>query len=304
MAAFQLAEPAIADDPRLIAFSGMAGGAGKTQGVLNLGMELAQRGYRVLIFDLDPQRNASHVLGYQDPRPGQATIFSVLTGDNKLVQAIVPARYRIGKGDDDKAFRLIDNLSLVLGTPEMSEAEVHLGNNAHGVLWLSGVMDQLPPGQFDVVLFDCGPTLGILLLSVAIVVPEIVGCVNDEFKYIIGLQDLENSLAKGRTSPLSKFGFRAHMEHILATNIPLDVDGKVDRNQGAVTHDVIRTIEGREDWAPKLLPIVRRSIRFKETMVRQRVLRKHDPNNPALQDIAAVADALGFPRLNSTRRKR
>ncbi|MEW1914308.1 ParA family protein [Kitasatospora sp. NPDC085895] len=290
--------------PRSYAFSGQSGGAGKTQGVVNLGVELANRGHRTLIWDIDPQRSASHLLGYQDPPPGHATVFSVLTGDNKLLEAIAPARYRITDGQTDDAFRTIPNLDLVIGTPEMADAEVTLGNDPAGILWLQNIIDeQLPTGRWDAMLFDCGPTLGILLLSVVLVAPHVIGCVNDEYKYVIGLTDLETTLDRGRTK-LRRLGFHAHIAHILATNIPLDSHGNVDRKAGAITDDVIRTIRTNDQWGPHLLPLVRRSIRFKETIVKQRPLRFHAPTSPSLQDVAAVADALGFPRRNSTQRNR
>ncbi|MGW4897382.1 ParA family protein [Kitasatospora sp. NPDC004240] len=289
--------------PRAYAFSGQSGGAGKTQGVVNLGVELANRGYRVLIWDIDPQRSASHLLGYQDPPPGHATLFHVLTGDTKLLEAIVPARYRSAAGHTDDAFTVIPNLDLVLGTPEMADAEVTLGNDPAGILWLQNILDeQLPAHRWDVMLFDCGPTLGILLLSVVLVAPDVIGCVNDEYKYVIGLTDLETTLARGRTK-LRRLGFQADITRILATNIPLDSHGNVDRKAGAITDDVIKTLRSHPDWAPRLLPLVRRSIRFKETIVKQRPLRFHAPTSPALEDLAAVAEALGYPRRNSTRRR-
>ncbi|GJF33042.1 chromosome partitioning protein ParA [Kitasatospora sp. NE20-6] len=296
--------PSTDDTPRAYAFSGQSGGAGKTQGVVNLGVELANRGHRVLIWDIDPQRSASHLLGYQDPPGGHATLFSVLTGDNKLDEAIVPARYRIAAGFSDAAFRNIANLDLVLGTPDMADAEVTLGHDPAGILWLHNVLDeQLPAGRWDAMLFDCGPTLGILLLSVVLVAPQVIGCVNDEYKYVIGLTDLESTLDRGR-SKLRRLGFQAHLAHILATNIPLDQRGNVDRKAGAITDDVIRTIRNHPDWAPRLLPLIRRSIRFKETIVKQRPLRFHAPSCTALEDVAAMADTLGFERRNSTRRGR
>lgn len=150
-------------------------------------------------------------------------------------------------------------------------------------------------------LFDCGPTLGILLLSVVLAAPHVIGCINDEYKYVIGLTDLETTLDRGR-SKLRRLGFHAHIAHILATNIPLDTHGNVDRKAGAVTDDVIKAVRNHADWAPRLLPLIRRSIRFKETTVKQRPLRFHAPNCPSLDDLSAVADALGFPRRNSTRR--
>jgi cellulose biosynthesis protein BcsQ len=296
--------PADDSQPAAYAVSGQSGGAGKTQGVVNLSVELSNRGYRVLVWDVDPQRSTTHLLGYQDPPPGSATLFDVLTGDRKLEEAIVPARYRIAPGPNNDAFRPIPNLDLVLGTPEMADAEVTLGNDPAGILWLQNLIDDdLPRSQWDAMLFDCGPTLGILLLSVVLVAPDVIGCVNDEYKYVIGLTDLENTLDKGRTK-LRRLGFTARIRHILATNIPLDSKGNVDRTAGAITDDVIRTLRQHEEWGPRLLPLIRRSIRFKETIVRQRPLRFHAPTSPALLDLAAVADALGYPRRNSTRRQR
>ncbi|KMS74239.1 hypothetical protein ACM01_15090 [Streptomyces viridochromogenes] len=289
--------------PRIFASSVIAGGAGKTQATVNLAVEAAGRGWKVGVADFDPQRTASHILGYQDPPNGQPTIFDVLQGNNRLEEAVVPARYRIGAGDKDSAFRNIPNLDLILGTPEMADAEVNLGLDPAGVLWLQNVLDeQMPEGRWDVLFFDCGPTLGILLLSIAMVGPEIIGCVADEFKYIIGLQDLEDTLERGRKK-FRRFGFKTEVQHILATNIPLNAEGEVRRSGGAVTDDAMKAIRDNEDWNPMLLPIIRRKQRFKDTIVKQRPLRFLDPRNEALEDIAAVVDALGLKRLNSTRKR-
>lgn len=239
------------------------------------------------------------------PRPpeGQPTIFDVLQGNHRLEEAVVPARYRIGEGEEDSAFRRIPNLDLILGTPEMADAEVNLGLDPAGVLWLQNVLDeQMPKGRWNIMFFDCGPTLGILLLSIAMVGPEVIGCVADEFKYIIGLQDLEETLAKGARK-FRRFGFKTEVQHILATNIPMDAEGKIRRSGGAVADDAIKAIRGNPDWDGKLLPIIRRKQRFKDTIVTQRPLRFLDPRNEALQDIAAVADNLGIQRLNSTRKR-
>ncbi|MFF0386842.1 ParA family protein [Streptomyces sp. NPDC004286] len=295
--------PTPEDGPRIFACSVIAGGAGKTQDVINLAVEAALRGHSVAVGDFDPQRTASHILGYQDPPPSQPTIFDVLQGNCQLEEAVVPARYRIGEGEEDSAFRPIPNLDLILGTPQMADAEVNLGLDPGGVLWLQNVLDtQVPEGRWDIMLFDCGPTLGILLLSIAMTGPEVIGCVADEFKYIIGLQDLEDTLEKGARK-FRRFGFKTEVQHILATNIPLDAKGNVRRSGGAVADDAIKAIRGNPDWEGKLLPIIRRKQRFKDTIVTQRPLRYLDPRNEALEDIAAVADALGIQRLNSTRRR-
>ncbi|MFE9024337.1 hypothetical protein ACFYNL_38110 [Streptomyces sp. NPDC007808] len=123
-----------------------------------------------------------------------------------------------------------------------------------------------------------------------------------KFKYIIGLQDLEDTLDKGARK-FRRFGFKIEVQHILATNIPLDAQGNIRCSGGVVADDAIKAIRGNPDWNTKLLPIIRRKQRFKDTIVTQRPLRFLDPRNEALQDIAAVADALGITRLNSTRER-
>ncbi|UFR07127.1 ParA family protein [Streptomyces sp. Go40/10] len=281
----------------------IAGGAGKTQGVANLAVEAAGRGHLVAVADFYPQRSASHILGCQDPPDGQPTIFDVLQGKHRLEEAVVPARYRIAEGDEDEAFRHIPDLDLILGTPETADAEANLGLDPAGVLWLQNVLDeQIPQDRWDMMFFDCGPTLGILLLSIAMVGPEVIACVADEFKYIIGLEDLEAPLDKG-IRKFRRFGFKTEVQHILATNIPLKEDGGIRRSGGAVADDAIKAIRSNPEWEPKLLPIIRRKQRFKDTIVTQRPLRFLDPRNEALEDIAAVADALGIQRLNSTRKR-
>ncbi|MGP3777066.1 ParA family protein (plasmid) [Streptomyces sp. SDT5-1] len=295
--------PPTVGETRILACSVIAGGAGKTQDVINLANEAAARGNKVGVADFDPQRTASHILGYQDPPDGQPTIFDVLQGNCRLEDAVVPARYRIKDGDDDSAFRQIPNLELILGTPQMADAEVNLGLDPAGVLWLQNVLDeQMPEGRWDILFFDCGPTLGILLLSIAMINPEVIGCVADEFKYIIGLQDLEETLEKG-AKKFRRFGFKTEVQHILATNIPLNADGEIRRSAGAVADDAIKAIRSNPDWSEKLLPIIRRKQRFKDTIVQQKPLRYLDPRNEALDDIAAVADALHIPRRNSTRKR-
>jgi chromosome partitioning protein len=283
------------DYPTALSFSVRAGGAGKTQNVVNLGVALARRGYRVRVWDTDPQRNLSLILGYQFPPKGQPSLFDVLTGDVGITDAIVPARYRIGEGEDDSAFETIPNLSLVLGTPKMGNAEVTLAHDPAGVMWLANVRSTLPDDSADVDLVDCGPTIGVLQASIMVAFPDFVGCLYDEFKYIFGLRDLEDDLDTARRK-LRLVGCTAQLRHILAVGIPIARDGSVNRRRGAITDDAIRYVRSDPDWGPILLPLVRQDIRVKDVVANQRALRFHAPMSPVLDDYELVADALGFPR--------
>ena len=101
-----------------VAVSNNKGGAGKTTTVLNLAAAIAQRGYRVLVIDTDPQCNLSLSVGWDPKRegtkkvPGEPTIFNAIClGQN------IPV-YRNGIG-----------LYYTPSSPRMEDADVHLNSN-------------------------------------------------------------------------------------------------------------------------------------------------------------------------------
>lgn len=62
---------------KIIAVHNQKGGVGKTTTTTNVGFELARKGYKVLLADLDPQATLTSALGVTDP---EETVFSALQG--------------------------------------------------------------------------------------------------------------------------------------------------------------------------------------------------------------------------------
>src|SRR6187401_1623996 len=75
---------------RILAIANQKGGVGETTTAINLGTALAAVGEHVLIIDLDPQGNASTVLGIQRHH-GQLSTYHVLLGESSLEQVIIPS---------------------------------------------------------------------------------------------------------------------------------------------------------------------------------------------------------------------
>ena len=95
----------------IVAFANQKGGVGKTTTAVNAAVSLAQRGYRVLLVDSDPQGNATSSLGVDKLTVGPS-IYDVLVDGLALSEAI-EATDRPG-------------LDLVAATPMLAGAEIEL----------------------------------------------------------------------------------------------------------------------------------------------------------------------------------
>ena len=135
----------------VITIANQKGGVGKTTTAVNLGEALANRGYRVLLIDLDPQANATYGLGVilDDGEPGA---YSFLMGSAALVlEQVVRATP-------------VPGLSLVPSGIDLAAAELELVNTLAREKKLDRAIT-LHAGNYDYVLVDTPPSLGQLLFN-------------------------------------------------------------------------------------------------------------------------------------------
>lgn len=134
----------------VIAVANQKGGVGKTTTAVNLAACLAAEGKRVLLFDLDPQANATSGVGIE--KIDGASAYQVLLGDGSLLEKIKPTAYA-------QLEVIPSEVDLCAADLELARLENHLHRVA---LALQPVRAS---GRFDVVLLDCPPSLGILSLN-------------------------------------------------------------------------------------------------------------------------------------------
>jgi chromosome partitioning protein len=122
---------------------------GKTTTAINLGASLADLGQRVLIVDLDPQANATASLGVERVKAAGGTYDSVVLG--------VPARDHVLHSPRLK-------LALLPSSPALAGAEVELVSLPEREHALSRALAPVE-AQYDYVLIDCPPSLGLLTIN-------------------------------------------------------------------------------------------------------------------------------------------
>jgi chromosome partitioning protein len=160
--------------PRAIAIANQKGGVGKTTTAVNLGAALADLGYRVLVVDLDPQGNATTGLGI-NPRGLGASVYDVLLADTPMEDTIEPTSLR--------------NLFVVPATIDLAGAEIELVPAFSRELKLRRAFDSLD-GEFDFILVDCPPSLGLLTVNGLAAATEVLVPIQCEYYALEGLGQL------------------------------------------------------------------------------------------------------------------
>ncbi len=179
-AQFDALVPDAASLPRIIAIANQKGGVGKTTTAINLATALAAVDKKVLLFDLDPQGNASTGLGI--PRQSRSvTSYQVLIGEQPVGAAIVPTK--------------VPQLSVVPASVDLSGAEIELvGAERREYRLRQALAGAALP--YDYVLIDCPPSLGLLTLNALVAAQAVLVPLQCEFYALEGLSHLVRTIER------------------------------------------------------------------------------------------------------------
>jgi chromosome partitioning protein len=158
---------------RSIAVINQKGGVGKTTSSVNLAAALSEAGRKVCLLDLDPQAHASLHLGISAV-DGEASMYEVLCGSASLQQA----RRQIN-----------DRLSVVPSNLDLAAAELELAGEVGREMILRDRMQE-EDADFDYLILDCPPSLGVLTVNALVAVNEVFLPLQPHFLALHGLSKL------------------------------------------------------------------------------------------------------------------
>ena len=245
---------------RVVAVANQKGGVAKTTTVHSLAAALAERGSRVLAVDLDPQACLSWSMG-ADPDNLDRSLHDVLLGRLAAQDAIVK----------------VGDVHLLPSTIDLAGAEVHLVSKTGREYALKRAIAPLLD-DYDAVLIDCAPSLGILTINGLTAAAEVIVPLQCESLSHRGVGQLLETIDDVRSYTNADLVVRG----VVATMF----DGRT-----RLAHDVIASV--RTQYGLEVLdPPVPKSVRVAEAPAHQRSILSHSPRSKAADAYRALAALL------------
>jgi chromosome partitioning protein len=207
----------------VVAILNQKGGVGKTTSTINLAAYLARSGRSVLVVDADPQGNSTSGLGL-DKHSLDATLYDVLFNRAEVANSLRPT---IAKG----VFMIPANAAL-------AAAEVELVNEVGRELKLRNVLAAL---EYDYILIDCPPSLGLLSINGLTAASDVLIPVQTEYYAMEGLSLLLDTIQKVKQAlnpGLNLLGIVLTMFDS-RTSLAEQVEAEVKKHFGAKVFDTV-----------------------------------------------------------------
>jgi chromosome partitioning protein len=247
---------------RIVAVANQKGGVGKTTTAINLAASIASRGYRVLLVDFDPQGNASSGVGYPRDKV-ELTVYDALVGDVGLEDVIRPTD--------------ITTLFVAPATTDLVGAEIELIGAEQRERFLANALAPVV-ANYDYVVVDCPPSLGILTLNALVAADGVVVPMQAEYFALEGLSALTATIEKVKAA----YNPHLQIDGVLFTMF----DGRM--NLANQVRDEVSKFFGNS----VLETTVPRNVRLSEAPSHGKPVMLYDLRCPGTKSYLAVADEL------------
>ena len=161
---------------KTISIFNQKGGVGKTTSVVNLAVSLSKLNKKVLVIDFDPQANTTTGLGFDK---------------NELEKSIYKMFYDEGDNYKDYILKSEEGPYLIASENSLSGLEVELVSldEEERLKMLNQIIEELKK-DFDIILIDCPPSLGLLSLNALVASDSIIIPIQTEYYALEGVSEL------------------------------------------------------------------------------------------------------------------
>jgi chromosome partitioning protein len=246
---------------RTLVVTNRKGGSGKTATAVNLASELAARGYRVLLIDLDTQSHCALGLGVKLAKE-TPTVHGFFAGNHNLATTIQQTEWH--------------NLDLIPANPLFE----HGSGNKDELLLRNTLINEEILQRYDILILDTPPSLDSLLLNALYSADRVLVPFLPHFLAGEGVKQLTRVLFRvgsNRTTEQSP---------MLVAFVPVMLDNRIGHHK-----KIIGGISS-QFGALRLLPGIRNDIRVAESFSAGCPLRIHSPKSRAAQDYNVLTDAV------------
>lgn len=159
---------------RTMAVVNQKGGVGKTTTAVNMGAHLAEMGQKVLIVDMDSQGNATSGVGV-DVSKINSTVYDIILDNSKILEALYPTS--------------VEGLHLIPSSDNLAGLSAEIASIDGREYFLKEALQKIQD-NYDFILIDCPPSLGLITVNSLVAANEVIVPVQCEYYALEGLSRL------------------------------------------------------------------------------------------------------------------
>jgi chromosome partitioning protein len=249
----------------VIALANQKGGTAKTTSTLNLGAALAETGKTVLVVDFDPQASLTICLGLK-AEDLQQTIYDVMQAELRDEEPNMR----------DVVVSTSVGVDLVPANIALSQAEMDLVGAMGGELVLRDILAPIR-NQYDFILIDCLPSLGLMTINALIAADQVIIPVAADYLAMKGLQLILTTIYKVKR----KFNPELEIAGILLTRVEAQT-----RHSRSVVENIRRFFVDRVNVFEAE---IRKTVQVQESAVAQESMLTYANGHPVTEAYRQIA---------------